>query len=57
MHALLAGTVTRVTEGADGGSGLSQIAIYNAGVDKTIIYLHSNPLDGLNVGATSTAVR
>ena len=37
-------------EGAVGGSGLSTIAIYNAGQDKTVVYLHSDPVDSLKVG-------
>lgn len=46
VFALIGGKVTNVDEG---GSGLSTIAIYNGDLDKTIVYLHSNPLDGLNV--------
>lgn len=46
VRALIGGTVTNVVEG---GSGLSTIAIYNATFDKTIVYLHTNPLDGLYV--------
>ena len=34
--------------------GLSQIAIYNAGSNKTVIYLHSNPRYSLHVGARVT---
>ncbi|ROO84872.1 peptidase M23-like protein [Actinocorallia herbida] len=42
VHALISGTVTRVTAGVNGGA-LSTIAVYNASLDKTIIYLHSAP--------------
>ena len=34
---MLGGTITRVTQGARGGSGLSQIAIYNAAQNKTLV--------------------
>ncbi|WP_392543829.1 peptidase inhibitor family I36 protein [Oryzobacter telluris] len=50
VYAMLGGTITRVTQGARGGSGLSQIAVYNAGQNKTLVYLHTDPLDGLRVG-------
>ena len=50
VHALLGGHVTRVTEGATGGNGLSQIAVYNATLDRTIVYLHTNPRNALNAG-------
>ncbi|GAB2824858.1 hypothetical protein GCM10022221_23600 [Actinocorallia aurea] len=43
VHALVSGTVTRVTYGANGSGSLSTIAIYNATLDKTIIYLHTAP--------------
>lgn len=42
VHALLPGVVTNKVEG--GGSSLSTLAIYNASLDKTIIYLHTDPL-------------
>jgi murein DD-endopeptidase MepM/ murein hydrolase activator NlpD len=48
VKALLGGTVTNVVEGGSGS--LSTIAIYNATYDKTIIYLHSNPLDSVDAG-------
>jgi murein DD-endopeptidase MepM/ murein hydrolase activator NlpD len=47
VKALLGGTVTNVVEG---GSSLSTIAVYNATFDKTIIYLHTNPLDSVDTG-------
>lgn len=50
VYAVLGGTITRVTQGARGGSGLSQIAVYNAGQNKTLVYLHTDPLDSLRVG-------
>ena len=49
VKALLGGTVTNVVEG---GSGLSTLAVYNATFDKTIIYLHTNPLDSVDTGDT-----
>ncbi|CCH69615.1 exported hypothetical protein [Phycicoccus elongatus Lp2] len=47
VKALLGGTVTNVVEG---GTSLSTIAVYNATYDKTIIYLHTNPLDSVDTG-------
>ncbi len=46
IHALLSGEVTRVTEGKNGtGNGtLSTVAIYNKSLNKTIIYLHVDPI-------------
>jgi murein DD-endopeptidase MepM/ murein hydrolase activator NlpD len=49
VFAVLGGTVTRVTEGSDATDALSTLAVYNATYDKTVIYLHLNPL-GLAVG-------
>lgn len=49
IHSLTAGTVTNICESC-GTSGLSTIAIYNATLDKTVIYLHSDPLNTLNEG-------
>ncbi len=49
VHSLTNGTVTRVTQGSRGSGGLSTIAIYNSTLNKTIVYLHTNPL-ALNVG-------
>ena len=48
-------TVFSLTDGTvihkdEGGGGLSTLSIYNASLDVTIIYLHTNPNDGLNVG-------
>ncbi|WP_214413179.1 peptidase inhibitor family I36 protein [Sphaerisporangium fuscum] len=50
VHALVSGQIINVVRGANGGSGLSTIAIYNASLNKTIIYLHSAPLSSLRVG-------
>jgi murein DD-endopeptidase MepM/ murein hydrolase activator NlpD len=50
VHALVSGQVTNVARGYNGGSGLSTIAIYNASLNKTIIYLHSAPRSSLRVG-------
>jgi murein DD-endopeptidase MepM/ murein hydrolase activator NlpD len=50
VHALLRGHVTRVSAGARGRDGLSTIAIYNADLDRTIVYLHSDPVNSLGVG-------
>jgi murein DD-endopeptidase MepM/ murein hydrolase activator NlpD len=50
VHAMIGGTVTRVTEGRAGSGGLSTIAIYNASLDKTVVYLHTNPLDSVDPG-------
>lgn len=50
VFALLSGRVTRVTEGFSGPDGLSTIAVYNANLNKTIIYLHTNPSNSLAVG-------
>ena len=50
VHSLTDGVVTRVTEGDS--NNLSTIAIYQKSTDKTIIYLHTNPLDELEVGDT-----
>ena len=47
MFSLTSGTVILKEEG---GGGLSTLSIYNATLDATVIYLHTNPLDGLNVG-------
>ncbi|MFI6735308.1 peptidase inhibitor family I36 protein [Nonomuraea sp. NPDC050451] len=43
VHALVSGKVINVVPGATGGRGLSTIAIYNAALDKTVIYLHTAP--------------
>jgi murein DD-endopeptidase MepM/ murein hydrolase activator NlpD len=50
VRALVSGTVTNVSAGARGGSGLSTIAVYNARYDKTIVYLHSAPGRRLHTG-------
>jgi murein DD-endopeptidase MepM/ murein hydrolase activator NlpD len=46
VYALVSGTVTRV----DPSTSLSTIAIYNASLNKTIVYLHSAPISGLSAG-------
>lgn len=54
VYSLTSGVVTRVTEGKAGstssGGALSTIAIYNSSTGKTVIYLHTNPVDSLYVG-------
>ncbi|MEW9527430.1 M23 family metallopeptidase, partial [Microbispora sp. NPDC049125] len=50
VHALVSGQIINVAFGHNGGSGLSTIAIYNASLNKTIIYLHSAPRSSLRVG-------
>ena len=47
VRALIGGKVTNVVE--FDAYGMSTIAIYNATYDKTIVYLHTDPLDGLYV--------
>lgn len=51
VYSLTDGVVVRVAKGYNGSSGLSTIAIYNAATNKTVIYLHSNPLS-LKAGQT-----
>ncbi|MFE9670471.1 peptidase inhibitor family I36 protein [Microbispora bryophytorum] len=50
VHALVSGQIINLVRGRNGGSGLSTIAVYNASLNKTIIYLHSAPLSSLRVG-------
>ncbi|MEU7900762.1 peptidase inhibitor family I36 protein [Nonomuraea sp. NPDC049152] len=50
VHNLVAGQVINVARGYTGRAGLSTIAIYNAALNKTVIYLHSAPLSSLRVG-------
>lgn len=47
VFSLTSGTVINKDEG---GGGLSTISIYNAALEVSIVYLHTNPLDGLRVG-------
>lgn len=54
VHALIRGEVINIVRGSTGSGGLSTIAIYNSQFDKTIIYLHTQPLDSLRVGHTIT---
>ena len=49
VYSLTDGEVIRVKYGKNGSSGLSTIAIYDSSANKTVIYLHSNPLS-LSVG-------
>ncbi|WP_431922325.1 hypothetical protein [Nonomuraea jabiensis] len=46
----MSGKVVNVVRGATGGRGLSTIAIYNAALDKTVIYLHTAPSSALSQG-------
>ncbi|MEV5570594.1 peptidase inhibitor family I36 protein [Spirillospora sp. NPDC052269] len=43
VHALVGGKVITVRRGYNGAKGLSTIAVYNSSLNKTIIYLHTNP--------------
>jgi murein DD-endopeptidase MepM/ murein hydrolase activator NlpD len=54
VRALVPGQVINVVRGARGSGGLSTIAIYHSGLDKTTIYLHSAPLSTLVAGQTVT---
>lgn len=49
VYSLTNGTVVRVQKGSNGSRGLSTIAIYDNSTNKTVIYLHTNPLS-LKVG-------
>ena len=50
VYSLTDGVVTRVKEGYNGSSGLSLIAIYSPSTNKTVIYLHTDPLNSLKEG-------
>ncbi|GAA1018801.1 hypothetical protein Aple_026010 [Acrocarpospora pleiomorpha] len=50
VHALVGGQVINLVRGTTGRAGLSTIAIYNAALNKTVIYLHSAPLSSLRLG-------
>ncbi len=54
VRALVPGQVVNVVRGYRGGSGLSTIAIYNSGLNKTVIYLHAAPLSSLVKGQIVT---
>lgn len=54
VYSLTDGVITRVIEGSRGSNGLSTIAIYNKSTQKTVIYLHSDPLNSLAVGQEIT---
>jgi murein DD-endopeptidase MepM/ murein hydrolase activator NlpD len=49
VRALIGGTITNVSYSSSPYT-LSTIAIYNATFDKTIVYLHTNPVAGLGAG-------
>ena len=50
VHALTAGTVIYVARGATGSGGLSTISVYNASLNKTVIYLHTAPRSWVSTG-------
>ncbi|MFC5185879.1 peptidase inhibitor family I36 protein [Actinomadura harenae] len=50
VHALVSGQIINVVWGHTGSGGLSTIAVYNASLGRTIIYLHSAPLGSLRTG-------
>ena len=50
VRALVAGKIIYIARGAKGSGGLSTISIYNASLNKTVIYLHTAPRSGLKVG-------
>lgn len=52
VYSITDGEITRVYEGSNGSSGLSTIAIYVKSYDKTVIYLHSDPVSSLKAGQT-----
>jgi murein DD-endopeptidase MepM/ murein hydrolase activator NlpD len=52
VYSLTDGVITRITEGYNGTYGLSTIAVYYAAADKTIVYLHTDPLNSLKEGQT-----
>lgn len=44
VYSLTAGTVVRVAYGSNDSRGLSTIAIYDRAANKTVVYLHANPV-------------
>ena len=54
VYSLTDGVITRVTQGYNGSKGLSTIAIYSQATNKTVVYLHTDPLDSLYVGQSIT---
>ncbi|GAA1560191.1 hypothetical protein GCM10009678_48930 [Actinomadura kijaniata] len=52
VRALTSGKLVSVVRGHTGRSGLSTIAVYNASLNKTVIYLHAAPRSSLRVGQT-----
>ena len=49
VRALVSGKVIYIQRGRTGSGGLSTISIYNAGLNKTVIYLHTAPRSSLRV--------
>ncbi|MGK5552680.1 peptidase inhibitor family I36 protein [Actinomadura kijaniata] len=52
VRALTSGKLISLVRGRTGSSGLSTIAVYNASLNKTVIYLHAAPRSSLRVGQT-----
>ena len=52
VYSLTDGVITRVTEGYNGINGLSTIAIYSQSTGKTVVYLHTDPLNSIKAGQT-----
>ncbi|MFG2085161.1 MULTISPECIES: peptidase inhibitor family I36 protein [unclassified Spirillospora] len=50
VRALVGGKIIYIARGAKGRAGLSTISIYNASLNKTVIYLHTAPRSSLSVG-------
>ncbi|MEU5877014.1 peptidase inhibitor family I36 protein [Spirillospora sp. NPDC047279] len=50
VRALVSGQIIYLARGATGRAGLSTISVYNASLNKTVIYLHSAPRSSLRVG-------
>ncbi|QFG22301.1 peptidase inhibitor family I36 protein [Actinomadura sp. WMMB 499] len=50
VHALVSGKVIYIARGSTGSGGLSTVSVYNASLNKTVIYLHTSPRSSLNVG-------
>ncbi|WP_433229153.1 peptidase inhibitor family I36 protein [Actinomadura formosensis] len=50
VRALVSGKIIYLARGYTGRAGLSTISIYNASLNKTVIYLHSAPRSSLRVG-------
>ncbi|MCD0452622.1 peptidase inhibitor family I36 protein [Actinocorallia sp. API 0066] len=52
VRALITGQIIHVARGRTGSGGLSTISIYNASLNKSVIYLHTAPNASLKVGQT-----